>query len=425
MVRAIYSHMQHTNPNASAKVALGIGVAAIVFALGVAVAPDVQKALPDMSVGLLDRFSGATTGSGTTTGASTVKIVSEESAVIDAVKKASPAVVSIVATGDVPKLERCMKNTFGGFGGMSFQIPSTCQNGTEKQQLSAGSGYLVTADGYIMTNKHVVSEAAGTEYAVVLNDDEHKGKSIPAKVLATDPTNDIAILKIEETGLPFLTFADSDAIQVGQTAIAIGYALGQFENTVSKGVVSGLARSINAGGSMMRSEHLSGIIQTDAALNPGNSGGPLLDVEGNVIGMNVAVASAQSIAFALPANDVRSVFESVKATGKIERAFLGIRYAPIDGDLKKQQGLAYDYGAIVIRGDNATDLAVVPGSPADKAGIVENDILLEWNGQKIDEDHMISDLVNRTKVGDSVTIKISHKGEEKTVTVVLAARPTE
>ena len=393
--------MQEINQNASIKIALGVSVAAIVFALGVAVAPDVQKALKLVSI-----------DPGTSPGTPTIQVVSEESAVIDAVKKASPAVVSIIATGDVPKLERCMKNFL-------------CQNGTEKQQLSAGSGYLVTDDGYIMTNKHVVSEAAGTEYAVVLNDDGHKGKSVVAKVLATDPTNDIAVLKIEETGLPFLTFADSDAIQVGQTAIAIGYALGQFENTVSKGVVSGLARSINAGSNTMGSERLSGIIQTDAALNPGNSGGPLLDIQGNVIGMNVAVASAQSIAFALPANDVKSVFESVKSTGEIERAFLGIRYAPIDADLQKQQGLAYDYGAIVIRGDNPTDLAVVPGSPADKAGIVENDILLVWGSQKIDEDHAISDLVNRTKVGDTVTVKISHKGEEKTVIVTLTARPTE
>lgn len=354
-----------------------------------------------------------------------VQVVSEESAVIDAVKKAAPAVVSIIATADVPKLERCFRNGFGGFGGMQFQIPSTCQNGTEKQQISSGSGYLVTADGYIMTNKHVVSEAAGTEYTVVLNDDAHKDKTVVAKVLATDPTNDIAVLKIEETGLPFLTFADSDSIQVGQTAIAIGYALGQFENTVSKGVVSGLARSIEAGNGRMQSERLSGIIQTDAALNPGNSGGPLLDIQGNVIGMNVAVASAQSIAFAIPANDVKAVFESVRDTGKIERAFLGIRYVPIDAELQAQQGLAYDYGALVVRGDATTDSAISPGSPAEKAGILENDILLEWNGQKIDENHAIADLVNGTKVGDSVTIKISRKGEEKTVTVILAARPTE
>lgn len=357
--------------------------------------------------------------------ATIVQVVSEESAVIDAVKKAAPAVVSIVATADAPKLERCFKNGFGGFGGMSFQIPSTCQNGTEKQQISSGSGYLVTDDGYIMTNKHVVSEAAGTEYAVILNDEAHKGKTVVATVLATDPTNDIAVLKIEETGLPFLAFADSDAIQVGQTAIAIGYALGEFENSVSKGVVSGLARSIEAEGSRMGSERLSGIIQTDAAINPGNSGGPLLDIQGNVIGMNVAVASAQSIAFALPSNDVRFVFESVRNTGKIERAFLGIRYVPVDEELKLRRDLAYDYGALVVRGEAITDLAVSPGSPAEKAGIVEGDILLEWNGQRIDGEHTVADLVNKTRVGDSATIKIARKGEERTVSVTLAARPTE
>lgn len=387
----------------------------LAIAILIVASPAVRPHLPKLPTGLFDGPEPKVR----------IQIVSEESAVIDAVKKAAPAVVSIIATADVPKLERCLKNAFDGFGGVQFQVPSTCQNGTEKQQISSGSGYLVTDDGYIMTNKHVVSEAAGTEYAVILNDEAHKNETVVAKVLATDPTNDIAVLKIEETGLPFLTFADSDAIQVGQTAIAIGYALGQFENTVSKGVVSGLARSIEAGDGRMRSERLSGIIQTDAALNPGNSGGPLLDIQGNVIGMNVAVASAQSIAFALPANDVKSVFESVRDTGRIERAFLGIRYVPIDANVQAQEGLAYGYGALVVRGDAITDTAVSPGSPAEKAGIVEGDILLEWNGEKIDADHAIADLVNRTKVGDDVAIRISHKGEEKTVTVVLAARPTE
>jgi serine protease Do len=420
----MYTHMQDTHALSKEKIIFIAGITALALAVGSA-GTLVASHLPSSPLGFLERLlqSGP---QDEITSSTTIKVVSEESAVIDAVKKAAPAVVSIVATADVPKLERCYTNPFGNSGlGLQFRIPSTCQNGTEEQQVSAGTGYLVTDDGYLMTNKHVVSGAAGTKYTVILNDEGHKGQEVEATVLATDPTNDIAVLKIDLTGLPYLTFADSDAVQVGQTAIAIGYALGEFQNTVSKGVVSGLSRQIDAGGSGLGTEHLYGIIQTDAALNPGNSGGPLLDISGNVIGMNVAVASAEGIAFSIPANDVQSVFESVKNTGKIERAFLGVRYVPIDADLKEQQGLAYDYGALVVRGDAVTDLAVTPGSPADKAGIVENDILLEWNGQRIDDEHGISELVAQAKVGDVVTLKISHKGEEKTAEVTLAARPTE
>ncbi len=357
-----------------------------------------------------------------------VQVVSEESAVIDAVKKASPAVVSIIASADVPKMERCMKDlTPPGFGGgFQFQMPGVCQNGTQNQEVGAGSGFLVSDDGYILTNNHVVEAGGGqnTSFTVILNDDGNKGEEVTATVLATDPTNDIAVLKIDKTGLPFLTFADSDQLQVGQTAIAIGYALGEFENTVSKGVVSGLSRSIEAGDQGGgQPEQLFGIIQTDAAINPGNSGGPLLDISGNVIGMDTAMASAQSIGFAIPANDVRSEYESVKNTGKITRAFLGVRYVMIDKQLQTEQSLAYDYGALVLRGQNITDLAVTPGSPADKAGIVENDIILAYNGQKIDGDHPLSSYINKATVGETITLHISHKGEEKDVQVTLDARP--
>jgi serine protease Do len=352
-----------------------------------------------------------------------VKVVSEESQVIDAVKKASPAVVSIVATADVPRMENCLQ-TIPGFGGMQFQVPGVCQNGTQQQEVSAGSGYLVSSDGYILTNRHVVDNGSGTTYTVILNDDAHKGEKVVAKVLARDSGNDIAVLKIDKAGLPFLSFGDSTKLQVGQTAIAIGYALGQFENTVSKGVVSGLSRSISAGDGFGTSEQLIGVIQTDAAINPGNSGGPLLDIDGNVIGMNVAEASgSQSIGFALPADEVKSVFESVRDTGKIEQPWLGVRLLPITADVQSQLGLSYDYGDIVVRGQNATDVAVVPGSPADKAGIVENDVILAWNGTKIDDQNPLPNLVAKAKVGDVVQLKISHKGVEKTISVTLTARP--
>ncbi len=377
-------------------------------------------------------------GSGAATAASpsdapsgqTVQVVLEESQVIDVVKRTSPAVVSIVAAADVPNLEVCYRTPFDdelfrGFGndfGLDFRIPGYCQRGTRRQQVGAGSGFLVSPDGYLVTNKHVVDEEKA-EYTVILNDDAHRGEKVTAKVLAKDPTNDIAIIKIEKTGLPFLRFGDSEKLRVGQTAIAIGYALGEFDNTVSKGVISGLRRSITAGGSRTRPEQLEDIIQTDAAINPGNSGGPLLDIAGNVIGVNVAMAQAQSIGFALPANQVREVYEQVKTTGKIQRPFLGVRYLPVTPAVKEKNKLPVDYGALLIRGEAADDLAVVPGSPADIAGLKENDIIMELNGTAIKEPSFsLAKLIAKHKAGDTVTLKILRQGKEQTLKATLGNR---
>jgi len=355
-----------------------------------------------------------------------IKIVSEESQVIDVVKKSIPSVVSIVASADVPKMERCYKNMenvdpfFQDF--FDIKIPSYCQKGTEKQRVGAASGFIVSGDGYVLTNKHVV-ENDEAEYTIFFNIPGQKDEKATAKVVAKDPSNDIAILKIDKKDLPYLEFGDSDALQVGQTAIAIGYALGEFDNTVSKGVVSGLSRSITAGGAFNgRTEQLEGIIQTDAAINPGNSGGPLLDISGRVIGMNVAMAQAQNIGFALPINDVKKVFEDVQKTGKISRPFLGVRYIPINEEIQKNNSLPYNYGALVQRGERAGDLAVILGSPADKAGIVENDIILELDGIKVDGDHSLAAMVAKGRAGDIIYLKVYHKGKEQSVSVVLEER---
>lgn len=358
-----------------------------------------------------------------------VKVVSEESQVIDVVKKNSPAVVSIIASAEVPTYEQCYQKVpspdipedFQQF--FNFDIPSLCQNGTQKQRIGAGSGFIVSADGYIVTNKHVVEDEKA-EYTVVLNDEKNLGKKVVAKVLARDPANDIAILKIDVKDLPFVSFGDSAKLQVGQTAIAIGYALGQFDNTVTKGVVSGLSRSIVAGGLSTGngSEQLTGLIQTDAAINPGNSGGPLLDINGDAIGMNTAMADGQSLGFAIPINLVKSAFEQVKNNGKIvapEKAFLGVRYVPVTEELKNNNKLPYDYGMLVARGDKQTDLAVLPGSPADKAGIMENDIILEADGKQLNEKYTLTDAIAGKKPGDIVALKIFHKGDIKNINVKL------
>ena len=359
-----------------------------------------------------------------------IKVVDEQSQVIKVVKEASPAVVSIVASAQVPTFETYFENPFGdlpdGFGDFfDFGIPRRRQNGTREMKIGAGTGFIVSSDGYIVTNKHVVSNPEA-KYVVYLNSGKDKGEKIEAKVLARDPNTDLAILKIDKDNLPYLKFGDSSKLQVGQTAITIGYALGEFDNTVSKGVVSGLSRSITAGGPLgMGEERLVGLIQTDAAINPGNSGGPMLDIAGRVIGVNVAMANAENIGFAIPANVAKADFEEVRKNGSIakkDKAFLGVRYLPIDADIKAKNNLPYDYGVLVVRGQGRGELAVVPGSPADKAGIVENDIILEVDGQKINERNSLIDLISKHKPGDKVKLKVYHKGKEKEVEVTLAKR---
>ncbi|EKE16273.1 MAG: hypothetical protein ACD_11C00021G0002 [uncultured bacterium] len=339
-------------------------------------------------------------------------IIVEDSAVIDVVKNTSPAVVSIAITKDVSKMR-----TFDFFGFDFFSEEGL--EGQAKQQVGSGSGFFLSSDGLIATNKHVVEDVSA-DYTVIIND----GKEYPAKILAKDPLQDIAIIKIEGNNFSVLSVGNSDSVQIGQTVIAIGNSLGEFSNTVSRGIISGLGRTVIAGSEFSaQSERLSNIIQTDAAINPGNSGGPLININGEVVGMNVAMAKdAQNIGFALPINQVQKVFLQVKETGKISVPFLGVRYIPINEEMQKINNLPYSYGVLVQRGEKVTDLAVIPGSPADKANIQENDIILEIDGKKIDEENQLGDLIGKSNVGDTITLKIWHKGEEKTAKVALEER---
>lgn len=353
----------------------------------------------------------------------------EEAATIQAVEKNTQAVVSIVISEDVPVIEKYyirqnpfegMNDPFGLFdpNAFGFEVPQYRQNGTEKQRVGAGTGFIIRSDGLIVTNKHVVANAEA-EYSVFM----HDGAKYDAKVLASDPVNDLAFLKIEAKDLPIATLGNSDHLKVGQTTIAIGYALGKFDNSVSKGIVSGLGRSIIAGGYGTSTEKLDDIIQTDTAINQGNSGGPLLNSAGEVIGVNVAIVQgSQNIGFAIPVNEVKEAVESLDKTGKIERPMIGLRYMLITKELAEQNKLPVDYGALVVRGEQATDLAVAPGGPADMAGIVENDIILEVEGVRIDENNDLRKTVLQYNVGDKIKMKILHKGEEKEVEVVLGAQ---
>lgn len=356
-------------------------------------------------------------------------IFSPIASVETAVQHANPAVVAIVISKEVPKYKTSYQQQadpfaqfFGGaspFG--NIQIPVQTPDGTEKQKVGAGSGFIISPDGLIVTNKHVVADKTA-DYEVELS----SGKKYSATVLARDPILDVAIMKITAYGLPYLTLGDSDSLKLGQSVVAIGNALGQFQNTISVGVISGLSRSITAGDGGGMSEALSHVIQTDAAINPGNSGGPLLNLSGNVVGVNTAIVQgSQNIGFALPINSIKSVIESVQKTGKIVRPYIGVRYQTVTPELKSANNLSVDYG-VIVKGDGSKNLlAVIPGSPADKAGIVENDIILEIDGVKINADSDFAQTIRGHKVGDAVLLTVLSKGSQKKVTVVLEAAPQE
>lgn len=349
-----------------------------------------------------------------------------EDAVIHAVESASPSVVSIVIAKNVPLIENCASDPFADLppefkdmfgGGIQFSQPCKSATKTEKQNVGGGSGFIVSADGLILTNKHVVFDKAA-EYTVFTND----GKKYAAKVLARDAMNDIALIKIEATGLKAATLGNSDSIKLGQTAIVIGNALGEFRNTVSTGVISGLARNVTAGGAEFGNETIQGVIQTDAAINPGNSGGPLLNLRGEVIGMNTAMASgAQNIGFAIPINQAKRAIESVKKTGSIKSPYIGVRYILLSEDVAKKEKLLVTEGALV-RG-SSDGPAVIKNSPADKAGVVAEDIIISLNGDKVTAEKSLSQLLQKYGVGDTATLKIKRGDKTLDVQVKLEERP--
>lgn len=324
---------------------------------------------------------------------STEKLVLEESsAITDAVNKVTSAVVSISVNGNATDMFGRTYETTGG-----------------------GTGFIITQDGLIVTNKHVVSEE-NAKYKVYTAD----GKEYDATIVAKDPAEDLAVIKIDATGLPTLELGDSDSVNIGQWVVAIGNALGEFSNSVTVGVISAKDRHITASDSLGgQSEELTGLLQTDAAINSGNSGGPLVNLKGQVIGINTAVADAQGIGFAIPINSAKKAIESIKKTGEIKRPMLGVRYVTINKELAKANNLSVDYGAWILPGTNRTDTAIVSGSPADKAGLEENDIILEIDGQKLDENNTLSSVLADCDVDQTVTLKVLHDGTEKEVKVKL------
>ncbi|MDO8507992.1 MAG: trypsin-like peptidase domain-containing protein [bacterium] len=316
--------------------------------------------------------------------------VTEQSAVIDVVKKVSPAVVSITSES----------STLGFFG----QVQRT---------KSSGTGFIVDPNGLIVTNKHVVADQ-NAKYSVFTSD----GKEYKAEIKAQDSLTDLAFIKIDAKGLPVADLGNSDDLQVGQSVIAIGNALGQYQNTVTTGVVSGIGRAIEAGDSTGGSaENLENVIQTDAAINPGNSGGPLVNIGGQVIGINTAVdQQGQLIGFAIPISMIKKQIDSVKISGKIERPILGIRYIPITKEFAARNNLKTEKGALVYGG---SDPGVLPGSPAAKAGIKDGDIILKMGNDELNQNHSVTGLLQKYSPGDKVTLTILRDSKEQKIDVTL------
>ncbi len=337
--------------------------------------------------------------------------MTHEEQIIAVVEKALPAVVSIIVGKDLAALEA---QGFPFFGEQPLDGPSEEEilenlprTDSGKIRAGGGSGFIVDANGYILTNKHVVADP-DAEYTIFMPDEE----KYTAKVLARDPINDVAILKIEAEGLSTLKLGDSNRILLGQSVVAVGNALGEFKNTVSTGIVSGLSRYITAVTDMEgHAERLRGLIQTDAAINPGNSGGPLVNLKAEVIGINSAVVfGAQNIGFAIPINKAKHDLEDVRKFGRIKRPFLGVRYMLLTKDLQRKLHLDVSHGALVMAESGGH--AVISGSAAERAGIRARDVIIEVNGAPIDEKNSIEDMLEKYSIGDRLKVKLLRGSEE-------------
>ncbi len=288
--------------------------------------------------------------------------------------------------------------------------------GTESTGSAAGTGFIISDTGYIMTNKHVV-ENSKTVNVTLSNGKTYKN----VKVVGTDPLNDSAILKVENPeGFKPVTLGDSKTVNVGQQVIVIGNALGEYSNSVTSGIISGTGRELIASDSSGSAyEQLTDMLQTDAAINGGNSGGPIVNAAGEVIGIATAYASSsQTVGFAIPIANVKGIIKNVLETGKFERAVLGVQYTAINPETAEKNDLAVNYGAYV-HSDKTS--AIVKGGAAEAAGIKDGDIILEINGIKIGKAGSLSTLVGEYKVGDEINVKVLRDNKEHTVKAKLKA----
>lgn len=301
-------------------------------------------------------------------------------------------------------------------------------NTSPVSQQSAGTGFFISSDGIIMTNRHVVPYDT-TSVSVTLADGTTFNNVKVLGQTSSSSSLDIAFLKIQDLKgkkITPVTLADSSKVQVGDKVVAIGNALGQFQNTVTSGIISGFGRDVVAGdNSGSSAENLTDLFQTDAAINEGNSGGPLVDLDGQVIGINTATAGdgAQGIGFAIPINDTKGLVASVLSSGKIQQPFLGVRYVSLTPDLAAQFNLSINHGAYVVPSTDGQP-SVVPGSPADKAGIKEKDVITKVNNIILNDRNGLTSALSQFKVGDKITLTVNRSGKTLILHSTLAATPS-
>jgi len=329
------------------------------------------------------------------------------SPIVKIAKKVCPAVITIVISKDLPKVEGFYLVPFVG---KRMIMPKFEKGRKETTKIGGGSGFIVSPDGYLLTSSHVVADPEAN-YTIILGPE----KKYQAQVLARDQINDIAILKIKDAfeKFPFLKLGDSSKIELGEEVIAVGNALGEFHDTISSGIISGLSRYIQASNNFSQhSERLRGLIQTDAAINPGNSGGPLINMASQVIGINTAmVMSAQNIGFAIPINYAKKDLKEVKKYGKIIIPFLGIKYVLLSKELSEKNKLPVDYGALIVR-ETLGEPPIIKKSAAAEAGLKEFDIILEINNEKIDIKNPLSSILQKYKIGDKIKLKVLRNKKE-------------
>ncbi len=326
-----------------------------------------------------------------TVGARQPIVVDESSAIIEAAAKVGPAVVRITST----------TTPFD-----PFSIPTT----------GVGSGIIYDPNGWILTNRHVVAGASTLQ--VELKD----GRQFEGRIYGIDTLTDLAIVKIDASGLPTAPIGDSDELKVGQRLIAIGSPLGTYSNSVTAGILSAKGRTIQVEG-----RRLSNLLQTDAAINPGNSGGPLIDLGGNVVGINTAVAtSAEGIGFAIPINIARPIMEQAVRGQPLARPYIGVRFETIDYQVAQREKLSVQEGALLVDATDATGAtvpAVEPGSPAARAGLKAGDIIVAVEGIKLDSEHPLDAVLTQFAPGETIHLEILRGSERLTVAVTLATRP--
>lgn len=319
-------------------------------------------------------------------------LVQEHSAIVEVAQKVGPSVVSITSESrDV---------------------------GLLRGQTGAGTGIIISEDGLILTNKHVVPADAGRLSVFTSDGKDYRD----AKVVARDPQNDVAFVRINARGLKPAELGDSGSVSVGQKVVAIGNALGQFQNTVTEGIISGIGRPIIAGDAAgTTAESLENLLQTDAAINPGNSGGPLVNLEGQVIGINTAIADdGQNLGFAIPINEAKVAIASVKDKGRIVRPYLGVRYIAVTRELAERNSLSVEQGALITSGEGS---GIIPDSPAAKAGLKEGDIVVKVGRDTVNSRNSLTALIGRRRVGERVTLTVVRDKQTSKITVTLQELP--